>query len=81
MSLQPKSTRLWRRDATRHGGDSFGGTYKGKILKFRFKMTYALDSSKAPKMELEAVKICHAYMHRQLELDATKDLREPRHCN
>lgn len=81
VTLQPESTGEWGRDAARHGGDSFGGAYKGKILKFRFKMTYASDSSRAPKMELDAVKIRHAYMRRQLQLEAAEDLREPRHCN
>jgi len=32
-------------------------------------------------MELDAIKIYHAYMRQQLELDPMEDLREPQHCN
>jgi hypothetical protein len=81
VTLQHERTGVWGRDAQRHGGDTFGGAYKGQILKFRFTMTYASDSLRAPKMELEAVKVRHAYMRRQLELEPTEHLREPRHCN
>lgn len=81
VTLQPERTGAWGRDAARHGGDSFGGAYKGQILKFRFKNPEAPESSRAPKMELQAVKVRHAYMRRQLLLDPREDLREPRHCN
>jgi len=48
------------RDAIRHGGNSIDGAYKAKILQFRFNSNSHVVSE---------VKVQHAYMYRQLELD------------
>ena len=71
ISLFPSNRRRHARDALRHGGSSIAGSYKAKVLKFRFNRTGIVSG----------VLVQHSYMHRQLCLDPLVPMLQPATCN
>lgn len=60
VNLMPGKTRGHAKDAAKHGGAGIAGSYKAKVIDFRL----------SPGMKsIAAVRVQHAYMRRQLDLD------------
>jgi hypothetical protein len=76
ITLQSKRDGAW---AHRNGAYRFWGAYKGQILEFRMKCKNG-SANLGQSLIVDKVKVRHAYMHKQLQLDPL-EIEEPRHCN
>lgn len=78
VTLKASHRGPWARDARVHGVDSFAGAWKARILEFRFKV---ITRRGKDVLQLDAIKVRHAYQRRQLQLDPAAGANEPRVCN
>lgn len=78
VTLRATERGPWARDAQIHGLDSFAGAWKAQILEFCFKVVMRHQKE---VLQLDAIKVRHAYQRRQLQLDPTTSAKEPRACN
>jgi hypothetical protein len=79
ITLQLGRDGAWAIDAHRNGANTFQGAYKGQILEFRMKCENG-SADRGQSSIVDKVKVRHAYMRRQLQLDPL-EIEEPRHCN
>lgn len=78
VTLKAPERGPWAKDARTHGAESFAGAWKAEILQFRW---HVVNRRGRQVLELDAIKVRHAYQRRQLHLDPVVAANEPRACN
>ena len=78
VTLRAAERGPWSQDARIHGVDTFAGAWKAQILGFRFKVMARRGKD---VLQLDAIKVRHAYQRRQLQFDPATSAKEPRVYN
>ena len=79
VTLNPRTCRLWARDAHFHGGPTVRGAYKGQILDWKFKV--GNDGREVTNnSQVESILIGWTHAPRQTRLDPDVIVQKPM-CN